>query len=670
MYLAFSSQNTETPDVTPSNSSNILDRPFELEEILNALKKMKTNKAAGIDGLPAEFWKFGNVHEILLDIFESINRFNTVPDHWKTAVIVPIHKKNDVNDPANYRGISLLTSISKVYCSILNTRLLKWADQHAFFTDSQNGFRPKRSTIDSLFTLHTAVTSELSHGRVVYCALIDFLKCFDSIPRNLLFAKLQNFGISERFIEKLKSVYHEIRAQVRFGSQMLTRSFTCPSGVRQGCIMSSTLFSYYLNELEEFLIANDVNSLPLADKRLIVLLFADDLALVDVTIKGLQRKLNLLAEYCRKWGIYVNTDKSKIMVFKNGRNLVSPYTWNYNGQLVEIVPKFEYLGLSLGSSNSLTPTINDRIAKTKRAMGAIFGSLKRFHDIPANVLIKILDTKIIPVLTYGSEIWGLCDLTNVETVINGFYKIVLNLPCNCSNDLARGELGRHSLRPIIWRNVIKYWLKLLNSEPGMAIHEAYRLQYHMAEKGKNCWGLRLKQMLFSYGFGNAWTGQSNLNGKLFINEFYTSCLDIDIQEWHSNVCNFGILRNYRKFKESLTFEPYLRLALPRSVKTIFTKLRGGLLHIEANVGRWAPLYKNYDERLCPLCNFKVVEDEVHVLFYCPVWACYRYQLFDYPYFKLRDLRQLCNSSNKKLIEETVKFLKLIIFERNEILEVL
>ena len=651
-----------------STSCNILDSPFQADEINRAIQKMKSNRSAGIDGIPAELWKFADLDHLLVKLFSCISETGHVPEIWNTAMIVPIHKKGEISDPANYRGISLLVGLSKIYSSVLNHRLLKWASANDFFCDVQNGFRPARSTIDSIFTLHTAVTKEFSMGRTIYCAFVDFMKCFDSIPRSLLFQKLLTSGISWNFVEKLKNLYRNIKAKVRCQDNRLTCDFECPAGVRQGCIMSSSLFVCYLNDLEEFLMSNDVNYINIADKRLTVMLFADDLALVDRTAKGLQRKLNLLSQYCEKWDLSVNVSKTKIVPFRKSGRLMEQECWKYDGESIESVNRFEYLGLLMSTSNSMKKTMEERILKANRAMGIIFGNMKKFGNVPIKIMLKIFDVKIMPVLSYGAEIWGVQDLANIDAVANRFYRILLRLPANSPIDLARGELGRLSVRPFIYRRVLQYWSKLLDAVPGSSIAEAYRVQFRMAEDKIDCWGLRLKNLMFENGFGNTWIAQNTINCKLFVKQFYERICECDRQIWHWNVNNFGGLRTYRIFKNQLTLEPYLGLNLPLKTRNTFTKLRGGLLRIEVNLGRWRG--KNYEKRICPLCNYNEIEDEIHVLFTCPVWNCYRDQLKDYSCFREKDIVKLCTSDDESLINYVKRYIELVITEREEILEIL
>ena len=145
-------------------------------------------------------------------------------------------------------------------------------------------------------------------------------------------------------------MYSNTKAKVRCANGRLTNSFQCPTGVRQGCVLSSTLFISYLNDLEHYFIENGSQGIPLGVKQLILMMFADNLALVDNTIQGLQEKLEVLYRYCETWGLSVNVDKTKVMSFKRGGRHHRDEHWYYRNQEVESVKTFEYLGLTLSGS--------------------------------------------------------------------------------------------------------------------------------------------------------------------------------------------------------------------------------------------------------------------------------------------------------------------------------
>lgn len=649
----------------------IFDSAIGDVEIVSAIKGMKSGKAAGLDGIVMECWKNSpDCVNLLVVLFNKLYSLGVYPDSWRTSIIVPVPKKGDLTDPNNYRGICLTPSLSKIYASILNTRLVKWGEANSFFSDAQFGFRKKRSTIDCVFVLHTAVSSsQLARPKkTVYCAFIDLLKAFDCVPRNLLIHKLRSFGISQKFLTTISQMYEDVRASVRCES-CITLSFPCPAGVKQGCVLSSSLFTSFLNDLETFLISQGVGSLRLETKRLIILLYADDLVIFDTTVGGLQRKLNYLCDFVQHWGLKINIQKSKIMKFEPGR-LGKKEIWHINGEKVEIVREFEYLGVNLSCSNSWAKARTQQINKAKRATFCILAGLNSFGRISRKILMKIFDFKISAILLYGCELWGFGDLNDVEKVASRYYKLTLGLPLNTSNDLARGELGRYTLKCTVYKRIIKYWFKLLDSEPETFIHAAYQVQLNLAEQNKDCWALKLKKMLFCLGYGNVWFQQGVGNVPAFLHDFSTRVRDIDRQEWHDRISTYGTLRTYRNIKHELFFEPYVDLELPsRTIKT-FTKLRGGLLHMEVNEGRWAMPPIEYSQRKCRLCNHNKVEDEEHMLFHCPVWTVYRNQLNIYPSFKNKNLEAVCSTLDVSLIRDLVKFLDQVLMEKSEILEIL
>ena len=156
----------------------------------------------------------------------------------------------------------------------------------------------------------------------------------------------------------------------------------------------------------------------------------------------------------------------------------------------------------------------------------------------------------------------------------------------------------------------------------------------------------------------------------FLTEFQGRIIASDRYDWSNHLAEYGTLRTYRQFKIECTFEPYLDLDISREAAQMFTRLRARLLRFEANTGRWAKPPIPYEQRLCKLCNSAEIEDEAHVLFRCPVWACYRYQLRGYGCMADNDLVALMESTDEKFITDLNQFLKLVLFEKSEMLAVL
>ena len=154
-------------------------------------------------------------------------------------------KKGDVHNPDNYRGISLLSILSKVFTKVINDKLTQWAENNLVLHDAQAGFRKGRSAIDHIFTLHAGIEKHLSKNTKLYVAFIDFRKAYDTVDRQILWDVLMKSGVSGRMCKVIQSMYETVQACVMSGSGSeggLSDYFCCLQGLKQGCILSPVLF--------------------------------------------------------------------------------------------------------------------------------------------------------------------------------------------------------------------------------------------------------------------------------------------------------------------------------------------------------------------------------------------------------------------------------------------
>jgi hypothetical protein len=326
----------------PIDWSPFLNADVTEAEVIEAINALKLGKATGIDGFPAEFVKFSpkSLIDLLVKLFNAILTAGCFPFQWATGLIVPLFKKGSHDDPGNYRGISLISVMCKVFSGVLLNRLNFWADATDFFCQEQAGFRKGFRTTDNVFVLYTLINRYLSRkkGRV-YVAFVDFRKAFDSVNHQFLISKLRDAGITGNILDVLQSMYLQLNAHVKTPVGV-TKSFPCASGVQQGSLLSPFLFNLFLNNLSHKLNSVNIQEIKIGECYISHLLYADDLALISDTVFGLQRQLNILADYCSDWGLSVNIDKTKIMVFRRGGQLKRIEKWNYMANPVEVVSFF------------------------------------------------------------------------------------------------------------------------------------------------------------------------------------------------------------------------------------------------------------------------------------------------------------------------------------------
>ena len=160
---------------------------------------MKRGKAAGDDPLIGEFFMEGKqyVTKYLILLFNHIFKNGIFPEQWSLCIILPIHEAGDRRNPDNYRGITLMSILGKIYFSILNKRLAIWVEDYIKLSEEQAGFRKGYSTLDNIFVLNALIQKYLSKrkGRF-YVAFIDFRKAFDSVDRKRLLILLEKIGLS------------------------------------------------------------------------------------------------------------------------------------------------------------------------------------------------------------------------------------------------------------------------------------------------------------------------------------------------------------------------------------------------------------------------------------------------------------------------------------------
>jgi len=259
-----------------------------------------------------------------------------------------MYKKGSKLGPNNYRPISLISTLLKLFTTILNIRLLKYVDapspETKILNDFQNGFRKGRSCEDHIFTLNSIIQYKIARkkGRLYDC-FVDFAKAFDSVPHLKLWQKLREIGVPENFIQLISFIYKNATAQIKTNAGM-SKKFNINRGVLQGESLSPTLFNIYLNDLIEKMDKLSGTRITLHKRTIHALLFADDIVLLSTNPVGLQKKLNALSEYAMENDLKVNTSKTQVMVFRKAGRLQKADSFTYNNQLLEIVSEYKYLG--------------------------------------------------------------------------------------------------------------------------------------------------------------------------------------------------------------------------------------------------------------------------------------------------------------------------------------
>ena len=206
---------------------------------------------------------------------------------------------------------------------MLSNRIEKWVEDNGKIGENQAGFRKGYSTVDNIFVLTSVAKEYIRNGKKLYAFFVDFKAAFDTIQINAIIYKLRNMGLSTKMVNMINNLYINNSATVWDGKNT-SRWFKVNTGLRQGCVLSPLMFALFMEDLNDSL----PNGIKIDNVSLKALMYADDIVLLADTAEALQNMIDKLEEYCKTWGLAVNTDKSKIMIFKKwSRKLKNNEKW-------------------------------------------------------------------------------------------------------------------------------------------------------------------------------------------------------------------------------------------------------------------------------------------------------------------------------------------------------
>ena len=226
-------QNQQEQNANPENIYNEeLDSEISANEFKWQSFHTKNNKSTGTDKLSAEIFKvsFNIVSPFLLKLYNRLFLNEEYPHLWGEGIIVPIFKGGNQDEAGNYRGITLINILGKIYSQILLNRLNKWAEKEERILDNQFGFQKGNSTVDCIFTFYSVIAKTLGAREKLYCVFIDYEKAFDKIDRAFLWQKLYREQVSSKLIKALRSMYSVVKSCIRYQSSF-SRFFNSYNGL-------------------------------------------------------------------------------------------------------------------------------------------------------------------------------------------------------------------------------------------------------------------------------------------------------------------------------------------------------------------------------------------------------------------------------------------------------
>ena len=398
----FESPDGETP-LTKMNRAfdDDMEPPPLMDEVMYAVKKLKDGKSPGLDEIPAELIKSTGQHGI-----KALHQLCTCiwikcdwPNDWKAQEFVMLFKSGDRKQCSNYRTIALISHTSKVLLMIIILRLKAKLDQE--LPEEQAAYRKGRGTVDMLVCLQILMEKIIAIGQKAFIMFIDYSKAFDSVSHIKLFSAMIEMGFPAHLVALLQSLYVNQKARIRWNGEN-TDEFNLGKGVRQGCIASPHMFVSYTEKVMRDADVNQygikVGGTPISNLR-----YADDTALFETSEEDIERLTSAVNDAGRKLNLKLNVKKTKLLTTGDEQPV---HNISIDGEDVEQVSRFKYLGSVKTTSASCTADIRARIGMAKGRMIEL-QDLWNDRNLTTNLKTKIVKALVWSVLLYGLEGWTL-----------------------------------------------------------------------------------------------------------------------------------------------------------------------------------------------------------------------------------------------------------------------
>ena len=394
---------------SPANQSMYLYK-INQKEIRDAIHNIKSSNSSGPDDITSSFVKISA--PILIPALDRIFNLSistgVYPDNLKVAKVIPIHKKGDSTSVNNYRPISILNTVNKIFEKILHTRLSTYIENSDLLYKYQFGFRKNHSTELALIEMVDQIKMSLDAGNITCGIFVDLSKAFDTVNHEILIGKLEHYGITGVALELFKSYLENREQYVSLNSlKSNTKAINC--GVPQGSVLGPLLFILFINDLP--------NCSPIGNFRI----FADD---TNVFIHGTNIEELIIA--CRdimialnSWfmtnKLTLNADKSSFTIFKSPKKVINniPDSIGFLNHKISRVSSIKFLGIILDENLSFELHINEVCGKLKRLFH-VFYSIRGF--LSKDNIKTIYYALVYSRIKYGITVYGQAKATKLNKV--------------------------------------------------------------------------------------------------------------------------------------------------------------------------------------------------------------------------------------------------------------
>ena len=396
---------------------NLAEIPdVQVSELQEQLTRMKAKKAADDDGIVAELLKSSSedMLRIIAKLFTAIMKPESeIPEYWKKSTIRVLFKKGDCKMPDNYRPISIIPIVYKLFSKVLVGRMKKTLDDQQ--SPDQAGFRSDFSCDDNLFTITMVAEKCKEFNLPLWVAALDFRKAFDSIYHRSILEALSKQLVPDAYVDIIRRLYEGQRARV--WCECFSREFEIKKGAKQGDPISSYLFNAVLEDVMRkvkvkwkkrgYGIEVDYGK---NEESLTNLRFADDILLTARSLPQIKQMLADVAEECESVGLALHPEKTKIQHNDIGYGSRVRQA-KVKGLEVEVLAPDDhtiYLGKALNLVDMHDVELKHRIRKAWSKFGLLKTELTD-RLVPLRLRMRLFNAVINPTMLYSCSSWAMTE---------------------------------------------------------------------------------------------------------------------------------------------------------------------------------------------------------------------------------------------------------------------
>jgi hypothetical protein len=641
--MAAEGEQEAVPSSQHRTARDRLQRPFTEAELRDRVRRLRCSKAVLGALKPAMLKRAIDLLAApLLALLNACVRVGSIPRGWAVSALVPIRKPGANHlRPDGYRGIALGTLPAKLFGGILADRFTEYTEGMGLRAPGQAGFRPGYGCSDQIFTIRALVERQRARGQKLYVSYVDFKQAFDRVPRDKLWGKLQRVGIEGWALRAVQALYANVPMCVKL-SDGYTRCFPSLMGVKQGCPLSPTLFGLYLDDFQESLetaVGVEAAALPTWESgaRVPALFYADDQALVSTTPEGLQCQLDFLSTYSTRWGLTVNTAKTKIVVYAAAAS-EGAVEFSYEGVAVEQVPTFRYLGVQIHATHAFCAAAAARAASGKQAAHILRRRMAGCGLDDPLLAMELFDEYVRPVMSYGAEVWGPQLIVRAlrdgqadacERVHLDFLRQLLGVRDTSPTLAVFAETGRLPVTAQWAVQTSRFVNRIVQlddtriAKQALLDNVALTASGQRVGRGRNTWAAEVSEM-FSLVGGPVSLGVGELPGKVDTDSIaqqaaqrhyarYTGA-SVMVQRYQEQMCGAVV------GAESYGPASYLSVPVRSQWKAVARVRLGCSSWLAEDVGRTQRVARK--ERSCPHCGAQL-QSAHHAFFECPMFEQWR-----------------------------------------------